>query len=85
MVEIYQQLFQSNGYNRNDLMVLFNWGWSRLNSYIQEDYQTDCLTLLRSFPVKLDIPMRSSALVRKWRQNNVKLDLFLKGIFITER
>ena len=29
-VEIYQQMFQSNSFNRNDLMVLFNWGWSCL-------------------------------------------------------
>ena len=29
MVEIYQQMFQSNSLNGNDLMVLFNWGWSR--------------------------------------------------------
>ena len=28
--EIYQQMLQSNSYNGNDLMVLFNWGWSRL-------------------------------------------------------
>ena len=26
MVEIYQQMFQSNSFNRNDLMVLFNCG-----------------------------------------------------------
>ena len=30
MVEIYQEMFQSNSFNGNDLMVLFNWGWSRL-------------------------------------------------------
>ena len=30
MVEIYQQMFQSNSFNGNDLMVLFSWGWSRL-------------------------------------------------------
>ena len=29
-VEIYQEMFQSNGFNRNDLAVLFDWGWSRL-------------------------------------------------------
>ena len=29
-VEIYQEIFLSNSFNRNDLMVLFNWGWSRL-------------------------------------------------------
>ena len=29
-VEIYQEMFQSNSFNGNDLMVLFNWGWSRL-------------------------------------------------------
>ena len=31
-VEIYQQMFQSNSFNGNDLMVLFNWGWSRLTN-----------------------------------------------------
>ena len=30
MVEIYQEMFQSNSFNGNDLMVLFNWRWSRL-------------------------------------------------------
>ena len=29
-VELYQEMFQSNSFNGNDLMVLFNWGWSRL-------------------------------------------------------
>ena len=29
-VEIYQQVFQSNSFNGEDLMVLFNWGWTRL-------------------------------------------------------
>ena len=29
-VEIYQQMVQSNSFNRNDLMVSFNWGWSHL-------------------------------------------------------
>ena len=29
-VEIYQQVFQSNSFNGEDLMVLFNWGWPRL-------------------------------------------------------
>ena len=31
MVEVYQEIFQSNSFNRNDMMVLFNWGgdvWS---------------------------------------------------------
>ena len=28
--EIYQEMFQSNSFNGNDLMVLFNWGLSRL-------------------------------------------------------
>ena len=27
----------------------------------------DCLTHLRRFPVKLEIPMCSAALVKKWR------------------
>ena len=30
MVKIYQEIFQSNSFNGNDLMVLFSWGWSRL-------------------------------------------------------
>ena len=30
MVEIYQEMFRSNSFNRNDLMVLFSWDWSRL-------------------------------------------------------
>ena len=29
-VEIYQEMFQSNSFNGNDLMVLFSWGWLRL-------------------------------------------------------
>ena len=29
-VEIYLEMFQSNSFNGNDLMVLFNWGWSLL-------------------------------------------------------
>ena len=29
MVEIYQDISQWNSFNGNDLMVLFNWGWSR--------------------------------------------------------
>ena len=29
-VEIYQGTFQSNSFNRNYLIALFNWGWSRL-------------------------------------------------------
>ena len=29
LVEIYEEIFQSNSFNGNDLMVLFNWGWSR--------------------------------------------------------
>ena len=31
-VEIYQEMFQSNSFNGNDFMVLFNWGWSRLTN-----------------------------------------------------
>ena len=30
MVKIHQQMFQSNSFNGNDLMVLLNWGWSCL-------------------------------------------------------
>ena len=37
--EIYQQMLQSNCLNGNDLMFLFNWGWSHL---------TNKLTLRRS-------------------------------------
>ena len=29
-VEIYQEMFQSNISNENDLIILFNWGWSSL-------------------------------------------------------
>ena len=29
MVEIYQGMFQLNSFNRNDLMILFKWGFSR--------------------------------------------------------
>ena len=29
-MEICQEIFQSNSFNGNDLMVLFNKGWSRL-------------------------------------------------------
>ena len=29
-VESYQEMFQSNIFNGNDLMIVFNWGWSRL-------------------------------------------------------
>ena len=40
-------------------------GQSLLNSYIQVDFSfTDCFTLLKRFPVKLDIPMCSAALVK---------------------
>ena len=61
----------------------------------------DCLTLLRCFPIKSDIPIRSAALVSKLTVcftvisnlaittcvpvNNVRADLFLKGIFTTEQ
>ena len=30
MVEINQQIFQSNSFKENDLMVLFSWGWSHV-------------------------------------------------------
>ena len=94
LVEIYQYIFQSNSFNGNDLMVLFNYGWSRLTSNLSlmrslnllasEDRISkwlrsieqlhssslsdiaDCLTLLRRFPIKLDIPICSAALVKKW-------------------
>ena len=39
MDEIYQQRPQSKSFDGNDLMVLFNWGWSRL---------TNELSLIRS-------------------------------------
>ena len=97
LVEIYQYIFQSNSFNGNDLMVLFNYGWSRLTSNlslmkslnlfaseariskwlsIEKSIEqlhssslsdiADCLTLLRRFPIKLDIPICSAALVKKW-------------------
>ena len=41
-VEIYQEIFQSNKFNQNGLMVLFNWGWSRLINKLQiSKYQND--------------------------------------------
>ena len=93
-VDIYQQILQSNSFNENDLMVLFNWGWSRLinkltliktlnllaseariskwSKSIEQLHSrrwsdtADCLTLLRRFPVKLDIPVCSAAIVKCW-------------------
>ena len=129
MVEIYQEILQSNNFNGNDLMVSFNWSWSRLinklslirnlNLFVSEGriskwsksieqlYSSrwsdtaDCLTLLRRFPVKLNIPLCSAALVKMWRfcftiisnlgvttrvsVNSVRADHFFKGIFITEQ
>ena len=76
-------------------------GQSLLNSYIQVDFSfTDCFTLLKRFPVKLDIPMCSAALVKNggmftiiinlWvtkraSVNNAVTYLFLKGIFKTKQ
>ena len=93
LVEIYLEIFQSNSFNRNDLIVfkwdlsccinklsairslnLFAWEvriskWSKsieqLHSSRWSDI-TDCLTLLRLFPVKLHMPICSAALVKKW-------------------
>ena len=93
-VDIYQQILQSNSFNGNDLMVLFNWSWSRLinklpliktlnllaseariskwSKSIEQLHSrrwsdtADCLTLLRRFPVKLDIPVCSAAIVKCW-------------------
>ena len=45
MMEIYQQMFESNNFNRNGLMVLFNWGCSRL---INKLYLTRSLNLFAS-------------------------------------
>ena len=125
LAAIYQEIFQSN--NGNDLMILFNWDWSRLinklylirslNLLVSEasiskwsksieqlhssrwSGTADCLTLLRCFPVKLDIPICSAALVKRvvvcftimnnlqvttrLSVNNVRVDLFLLGIIIT--
>ena len=93
MVEIYQEMFQSCSFNRNDVMVLFKWAWSRLinklslislkvlvseariskwsKSFEQVHSSrcsdtSDCLTLLRGSPDKLDIPICSAALVKRW-------------------
>ena len=94
-VEIYQEMFQSNSFKGNDLMVLFNWGWwrlinklslirslnlfaseTRISKWLKSIEQlhssswsdtADCLTLLRCFPVKLDILIYSTAIVKKWR------------------
>ena len=90
-VEIYQQMFQTNSFNGYNLMVLFNWGWSRLVSKLslmrtlnllaseariskwlmqlcssRWSDPADCLTLLRWFPGKVDIPICSAAPVKKW-------------------
>ena len=51
-MEIYQQIFQSNSLNKNDLMVLFNWGWSCL---------INKLSLIRSLKLFL-----SGARIPKW-------------------
>ena len=128
MDKIYQQRSQSEIFNGNGLMVLFNWGWSHLinklslirslNLFASEtriskwsvtfsDNQVDgqilliLLTLLRCFPVKLEISKCLAALVKKVvvcftiisnlavtthiSVNNVRADLFLKGIFIMEQ
>ena len=127
-MEIYLEIFKSNSFNWNDLMVLFNWGWSRLinklplislNLFASESRipkwsksieqfhpsrssdTADCLTLLRHFPVKLDIHIRSAALVKKMTAcftiisnlavttrasvNNFRVDVFFYGIFLTEQ
>ena len=125
MDEIYQRRSQSKSFNGNDLMVLFNWGWSRLinklslirslNLFASEGRITitkwsksieqlhssrwsdtaDCLTHLRRFPVKLEKPISKKvavcftiisnlAVTTHVSVNNIRADLFLKGIFITE-
>ena len=128
-MEIYLEIFKSNSFNWNDLMVLFNWGWSRLinklplirslNLFASESRipkwsksieqfhpsrssnTADCLTLLRHFPVKLDIHIRSAALVKKMTAcftiisnlavttrasvNNFRVDVFFYIIFLTEQ
>ena len=93
--ELYERRSQSKSFNRNDLMFLLNWGWSRLinklslirslnlfaskariskwSKSIKQLHSSrwsdtaDCLTHLRCFPVNIEIPMCSAALVKKWR------------------
>ena len=73
MVEIYQQTLQSNSFKGNDLMVLVLTSETRISKWSKYTEQlhssrwsnnADCLTLLRRFPVKLDILMCSAALVK---------------------
>ena len=35
-VKFYQQMSQSNSFNGNDLIVLFDWGWLRLMNKLKE-------------------------------------------------
>ena len=49
-VEIYQRLFQSNSFSRNDLMGIFNLGWSRL---INKLSLTRSLNLFASEAIKM--------------------------------
>ena len=55
LVGIYQEIFQSNSFNGNDLMVLFNWGWSRL---------INKLSLIRSLNL-----FASEARISKWSKS----------------
>ena len=50
--KIYQEMLQSNSFNRNDLMVWFNWSWSCL---------VNTLSLIRSLNL-----FASGARIPKW-------------------
>ena len=65
MNEIYQQRSQSKSFNGNDLMVLFNWGWSHLINKLSLIRSLNLFASEAGFPVKLEIPMCSEALVKK--------------------
>ena len=59
MVEIYQQMFQPNSFNENELMVLLNWGWSSLMNR---------LSLIRSLNFFV-----SEARISKWSKSTEQL------------
>ena len=72
MMEIYQQMFKSNSFNVDDLMVLFNWGWPRLiNKFslirnlnlFASEYQNDQI-LLNSYIQVDDQILLISSLIR---------------------
>ena len=124
-VENYQQIFQTNSFNGNDLMAFFNWGWSGLISKLslirglnllategriwkwskstEQLYSRKwsdtayCVTLSKhirytlllcspSKKVVVCFTMISNfAVTTRVSVNNVRVDLFLKAIFMTEQ